>query len=169
MTEINSVGALNATTATTATSATTSSKKPQVVFDQFPSLESFERTNVHDSVKKFLETNKGNIEVDTSWYHIFVGNDHITFTPNGKITYGQLRENLGIPPKILSTTNNKKLTDDQEIKEPVKINIDDIGWYAQQDLYPEERAVNQSLRDGGVLTAGYDRAVKSEDIVNWLK
>ena len=84
------------------------------------------------------------------------------------MTYGELRENLGIPPKVLSETNGKKLTDNQIVKE-TKIYLDDIGWYETTPESPEEASDIRAQRRYGNNYAGYSKAISNKEIIKQLK
>lgn len=116
------------------------------------------------SVQNTLKSNKKSIELHEPW----IGSDYITFKGNGKMTYGELRKNLGIPPKVLSETNGKKLSDNQIVKE-TKIYLDDIGWYETTPESPEEASDIKAQRRYGNNYAGYTKALSNEEILKQLK
>lgn len=169
MTSVNSVSTTNIQ-ATSSAMAPTQTSSTDVSFYQFPNEDCFTRQQLNSNVRRFISAHKKEMTLNAQWYHVFVGEDYITYKPKGNITYGQLREQLGIPPKVLSETNNKRLKDDVVIpKEGVKINLLDIGWYPQSGLSREDCAVNNNLRANGILTAGYDRAISNEEIISMFK
>lgn len=116
------------------------------------------------SVQNTLKSNKKNIELHEPW----IGSDYITFKGNGKMTYGELRQNLGIPPKVLSETNGTKLTDNQIVKE-TKIYLDDIGWYETTPESQEEASDIRAQRKYGNNYAGYSKAITDDEILKQLK
>ena len=116
------------------------------------------------NVEHTLKANKENIELHQPW----IGSNYITFKGNGKMTYGELRHILGIPPKVLSETNGKKLTDNQIVKE-TKIYLDDIGWYETIPQSSEEASDIRAQRRYGNHYAGYSRALSNEEILKQLK
>lgn len=119
-----------------------------------------------ENVKNTLNANKKNIELNTySWQ--FWKDDNIEIKGDGKMTYGQLREKLGIVPGVLSKTNGKKLNDNMIVKDAT-VNLSDIGWYETR-YNPEEAADIRFQRRNGNPYAGYDRSVTDNDIINWLK
>ena len=120
--------------------------------------------NTKQGVIRTLKGNKKNIELNTPW----IGTDYIIFKGNGKMTYGQLREQLGIPPKVLSETNDKRLRDEQIVKN-VRINIEDIGWYERPRMDEMEARDVRFQRSHGNNHAGYDRAITNKEIINFLR
>ena len=161
----------NVNSVASASSATSASSTTNEVadFGRYPDEDYYTGQAVKKETTDFIKKHKGSMKLDDSWYHFIIGEDHITYTPKGKITYGQLRDQLNIPPKVLSETNKKKLKDDQVIQGSVRINLSDIGWYPQTGLSSAEQAVNRNLRANGVPTAGYDRAVTDDDIIDCFK
>lgn len=122
------------------------------------------QSNTKASVQNTLKANKKNIELHEPW----IGSDYINFTGDGKMTYGQLRQQLGIPPKVLSETNGKKLTDNQIVKN-TKIYLDDIGWYETTPQSSEEASDIRAQRRYGNNYAGYTKAISNEDILKQLE
>lgn len=170
MTSVNSVRTVSNIAAASTEVSIQPSSSSNINFSQFPGEEVITIRQVNSDVKHFISANKKDMELNDQWYHFIVGEDHIIYKPKGNITYGQLREQLGIPPKVLSETNNKRLKDDDLIpKGGVKINLNDIGWYPQSGLSPEDCAVNNNLRANGILTAGYDRAISNKEIISMFK
>ena len=123
-----------------------------------------QRENTKESVQNTLQSNKKDFELKIPW----IGTDYVIYKGDGKTTYGQLRERLGIPPKVLSETNGKRLTDEQ-IVEQTRINLDDIGWYPVTPQSDIEAQDIRAQRNYGNHYAGYDRAVNNNDIKNYLK
>ncbi|CDE45394.1 unknown [Clostridium sp. CAG:768] len=122
------------------------------------------QANTAKSVKNTLRGNKKNIELHEPW----IGSDYIIFKGNGKMTYGDLRQNLGIPPKVLSETNGKRLTDNQIVKE-TKIYLDDIGWYETTPMSAAEASDIRAQRRYGNNYAGYSKAISNKEIIKQLK
>lgn len=122
------------------------------------------RENTKESVENTLKANKQNIELNIPW----IGTDYIIYKGDGKTTYGQLRENLGIPAQVLSETNNKRLADDQLVDE-TRINLNDIGWYRVMPQSDIEAQDIKAQRRYGNHYAGYDRAVTNNDVIKYLK
>ena len=123
------------------------------------------RQNTKKGVEQSLKAYKGNIELNIPFW----GDDYIIFKGDNKMTYGQLRERLGIPGGVLSETNRESLEDDDKIATDTKIYLNDIGWY---EVYPEfegEAADIRAQRRYGNHHAGYQRAVTNDDIKKWLK
>lgn len=121
--------------------------------------------NTKERAEKFIKANKSKFELVQP---LFFGSDHFKVKGDGKMTYGQLREMLGIPPKVLSETNGKRLKD-SDIVENAKINLSDIGWYLLMPETEWEAVTYRSLRNNGDNHAGYDRSVSNDDIINWFK
>ena len=169
MSPVDPTGNVNSVASTSKATSTSSSTNEVADFGRYPDDDFYTEQAVKKETTDFIKKHKGSMQLDDSWLHFLIGEDHITYTPKGKITYGQLRDQLNIPPKVLSETNNKKLKDNEIIKGSVKINLSDIGWYPQTGLSRDEQAVNRNLRANGVPTAGYDRAVTNDDIIKCFK
>ncbi len=167
MTEINSIGAANSLPKTTTVSNSAESQPGNISFPQ--SDDDYTRGQaVTEDVKQNLKSLKNNIKLDEALFGLF-GTDNIRVTGDGKMTYGQLRDKLGIPPRILGQVNNKELKDSDIIKGEVRVNLEDIGWYETTPQFDFEAQDNQYQRANGNYTAGYDRQISNEDIKNILK
>ena len=117
-----------------------------------------------ETVKNALHAYKDNIELHEPW----IGSDYIMYKGDGKTTYGTLRQNLGIPPKVLSETNNKRLSDDQIVKD-AKIYLEDIGWYETTPQFEGEAADIRAQRNYGNHFAGYRRTVNNNEVKAYLR
>ncbi len=118
-----------------------------------------------EQVTAFIKANKDNMELVIPY---LFDCDHIMIAGDGKMTYGELREILGIPPQILSETNNKKLKD-TDIVENARVNLTDIGWYPLTPQDSTEAADYRAQREAGNHHAGYDRSLNNEDILKMFK
>lgn len=168
MTEINSIGAANALPSTTTVKGTSSSQAGNIQFPSATSDDHIRGEVVTKEVKQNLKGLKGKVELNEAFLGIF-GTDHIILKGNGKMTYGQLREKLAIPPGILSKVNNARLSDNQVIKDEVRVNLEDIGWYEttpQSQIEADDIVYQRSI---GNSVAGYNRKLSNEDIINILK
>lgn len=129
------------------------------------------------SAEKFIAENTNNITFTGKWF----SPDYIIYTPpkGSKMTYGQLREKLGIPPGLLSEENNikpqteedrkKKSRDDYVISGPVKVTVDQIGWYEKR-MTTMERDVAKGFADHGDKYAYYDRNyLESSEVSEMIK
>ena len=129
-------------------------------FNQFGIDENYQNFQATKKrVKSNLDAYKDKMEIKIP----FIGTDYLKFKGDGKMTYGQLREMFGIPPKVLSETNNKKLSDDQIVKD-VRINLDDIGWYERIPEDEIEASDTRNMRNYGVHHAGYEKTLTNDDI-----
>jgi len=147
------------------TSVPTTEATPDLNFQYGGDVERiYMERNTKESAVNTLKANKNNIELKIPW----IGTDYIKFNGDGKMTYGQLREQLGIPPKVLSETNGKSLRDEQIVKD-VRINLDDIGWYEIPNMSAEEGRDVRAQRNYGNNYAGYDRAITNDEIIKLLK
>jgi len=116
-------------------------------------------------VTEFIKANKDNMKLVVPF---LFDCDHVKIAGDGKMTYGELREMLGIPPQILSETNNKRLKD-TDIVENARINLTDIGWYPVTPQDSTEAADYRAQRKAGNHHAGYDRSITNEDILKMFK
>ncbi len=147
-------------------SAEMSEATPDINFNHYgPDEDYFQAKSTKDQVKNYLTKNKNKFELVEPF---LFGSDHFKVKGDGKMTYGELRKMLGIPPKVLSETNGKKLKD-TDVVENIKINLSDIGWYEMATQTKDEAAVYRAERRSGNPYAGYDRSVSNEDILKWFK
>ena len=117
-----------------------------------------------ENVTNTLKQHSKNIELKIP----FIGDDYIKFKGDGHMTYGQLREQLGIPPKVLSETNNQRLRDEQIVKD-TKIYLNDIGWYEIPDMDELEGRDARAQRSYGNHYAGYERSLTNDEVVKILR
>ena len=109
-----------------------------------------------ERAENFIKANADNIVYTSKWFSA----NYITFTPpqGSKMTYGQLRGQLGIPPGVIRATNggDKSIEDKKVIDKPVKVTVDQIGWYEMR-MDEMEAADARCRRDHGDPYGGYDR------------
>lgn len=145
------------------------------------SQENYQRGNAAKaSAEQFVKANAENLEYTSKWFDP----DYITFTPpeGSKMTYGQLREALGIPPGLISKTNppkqslidrvlgnevdpKDKVIDKNVINKPIKIPVDQIGWYEMR-MTDVEAMDARGQRANGNPYGGYDRNFRSNSEVS---
>lgn len=138
--------------------------KPDISFPDSGLDDYLTGKNLKETVKNTLRANKQNIELHEPW----IGSDYIIYKGDGKTTYGTLRQNLGIPPRVLSETNGKNLSDDQIVKN-TKIYLEDIGWYETTPQFEGEAADIRAQRNYGNHFAGYVRSVNNNEVKAYLK
>ncbi|MEE3348581.1 MAG: hypothetical protein VZR09_00935 [Candidatus Gastranaerophilaceae bacterium] len=167
--EINAIDAVSsANSAQQASSVTSAKAELNAQFgSRLDNENMFKRQQTKEFAEDFLKKYKDKIEVHNDWYHVFVGDDYITLEGDGKLTFKELRENLGIPPTVLSKTNNKKFKDKDVIDGKIEIKLEDIGWFARSIDEMEAQDV-RSQRSHGDPYAGYSRAVSDGEIFEWL-
>jgi len=136
--------------------------------DRIKSENAEKRRITQKAVRTNLKSLKSNIELHDEWSHIFIGKDHIKLKGDGKMTYGKLREALGIPPRALSETNKRNLKDTDVIEGTVTINLEDIGWF-ERSMDENEASQVRAQRSHGDYSAGWERALNNEAIIQSLK
>ena len=162
--EINAMNGVSGTSYTSSVGATEGN--PDIRFQGYGPDENFLQGQItKEVVLKSISANKEKMELVVPF---LFGEDHLVIAGDGKMTYGQLRDMLGIPPKVLSETNNKKLADNQVVKD-IKVNLSDIGWYQLIPQDSAEAADYRRMRDYGDNYAGYDRSLSNEDIKKLFK
>lgn len=143
-----------------------SEKAVDINFNNYgPDENYFQAKATKEQVENYIKTNKNKFELVEPF---LFDSDHLKIKGDGKMTYGELREMLGIPPQVLSETNGKKLKD-TDIVENARINLADIGWY---ELIPQDKIEAddyRAQRQNGNHHAGYDRSINNNDILNWFK
>ena len=150
--------------ASIAASSSTEASKPDISFPDSGLDDYLTGKNTKETVKNTLRAHKQNIELHVPW----IGSDYIIYKGDGKTTYGTLRQNLGIPPRVLSETNGKNLSDDQIVKD-TKIYLEDIGWYETTPQFEGEAADIRAQRSYGNHFAGYNRSVTNDEVKAYLK
>ena len=145
------------------------SKSPDNV-EVFQNYNDIEDTNrrmsewTKDRVRNNLSAMKDRIELRQPW----LGADYIKFTGDGKMTYGELREWFGIPPRVLSNNNKGNFKDTDVIEGTIKIPLDGIGFYERRMSEMEAQLV-QYERAHGDAASGWEKALPNKDIISILK
>lgn len=171
MSEISPISAAAPLTSTSAAASASEAAAPEIQFPSGADLENYQagkakKQDVTNTLKNLKKS--GQMEYSGAYFG-FIGKDCIYVKGNGKMTYGQLRHGLGVPPRVLSETNGKKLQDDQKISGQVRVNVEDIGWYAITPEYSNEAADIRAQRAAGNHFAGYDRAISYDEVVKLAK
>lgn len=130
---------------------------PQVdLYRQINEDNYFRGETAKEKAENFIKANAKNMVYTSKWFRP----DYITYTPSkgSKMTYGQFRERLGIPPGIIRATNggDKSIIDEKVIDKPVKVTVDQIGWYEMR-MTDYEAADARYQRENGNPYGGYDR------------
>ncbi len=170
--EINGIEAVSATSAMHSASSVAKSSSDFKNLDfgsEIDNDNALRRQQTREKVEDSLKELKDKLELHDNWYHVFVGEDYFKLKGDGKLTYGKLREMLGIPPKALSKSNpdKGKISDKDVIQGSIEIKFSDIGWFERRMDEMEARDV-RNQRNHGNNIAGYSRAVSDSDIFEFL-
>jgi hypothetical protein len=168
--EVNALNNVNSASADASVAAAPKDASGAIAFPQYNAIddENYHRAKI---VKQETENNfknlKGRMELHDNWYHAIVGEDYVTFQGDGKMTYGELREKLGIPPRALRERNGGKNTDADVIKGKIEIELNDIGWFERR-MDDMEAADARAMRAHGMYRAGWERTVSNKELINWF-
>lgn len=115
-----------------------------------------------------LEALRSQIELHDEWYNVFLGGDYITFTGDGKMTYGELREKLGIPPRVISERNGGHKVDNDIIEGSIEIGLGDIGYFDRRKD-EDDAAMTRFYNKQGDYRYGYSPSLEEKEIIALLK
>lgn len=168
--EVNAVNSVNAAGASAPMSEIKSASAEAISFPQYNRIdeENYQRGKfVKAETEKNLKELKGKMELHDEWYHAITGEDYVKFKGDGKMTYGELREKLGIPPRALRERNGGKNVDTDVIKGTIEIELCDIGWFERR-MDDMEAADARAMRAHGNYRAGWERTVTNKEVIKWL-
>lgn len=115
-----------------------------------------------------LDALRSQIELHDEWYHAIIGQDYITFTGDGKMTYGELRDKLGIPPRVIRERNGGNNVDADVIKGSIEIELRDIGCFDRRKD-EDDAAMTRFYNGQGDYRYGYNHSLSEDEIISLLK
>ena len=168
--EVNALNNVNSVSAESSVAETREASAEAIAFPQYNAIddENYHRSKiVKEETKNNFKNLKSKMELHDNWYHVIVGEDYVTFKGDGKMTYGELREKLGIPPRALRERNGGKNTDADVIKGTIEIELNDIGWFERR-MDDMEAADARAMRAHGDYRAGWERTVSNDELIKWF-
>lgn len=168
--EISALNAVSSASAAANSEAVTDANSDYEFFGQYDEIERENRmTNkaTKEKVTQNLKAMKSKIELHDNWYHFIIGDDYIKLKGDGKLTYGDLREKFGIPPRALSQTNSGNFKDSDIVRGSVEIKLEDMGWFERR-MDEMEAADARAQRNYGNYFAGWERTLTNDEIIKIL-
>ena len=168
--EVNAVNSVTSANAGVSASEAADVSMGAIGFPQYNEIDSenYQRAKIFKAeTEKEFKNLKSRMELHDEWYHAITGEDYVKFTGDGKMTYGQLREKLGIPPRALRERNGGKNTEAEVIKGTIEIELTDIGWFERR-MDDMEAADARAQRRYGNYRAGWERTVTNKELIKWF-